>query len=182
MMNKLVGLGMVVGIAVAVPAILDRNPDLISQIAGPDAQPSLPPAGPASQAAGHASLPQSGRSMRVQSDGRGHYVTEFRMNGRPVEAMIDTGASVVAINRSTARRIGVDIAASDFRHEVSTANGTTRAAIAMIDEMQLGSIGLRDIQAVVLEDEALSHTLVGMSFLNRLRRFSAEAGELILEQ
>lgn len=181
MMNKLVGLGIVVGIAVAVPAILDRNPDLIAQVAGPDAEPT-PPAVPVGRSYREPSAQQSGRSMRVRSDGRGHYVTEFRMNGRPVEAMIDTGASVVAINRSTARRIGVDVAAADFRHEVSTANGTTRAAVAMIDEMQLGAIGLRDIQAVVLEDEALSHTLVGMSFLSRLRRFSAEAGELVLEQ
>ena len=47
---------------------------------------------------------------------------------------------------------------------------------------QIGRIDVSDVQAVVLEDEALSGTLVGMSFLNRLRKYHVENGALILEQ
>lgn len=127
-------------------------------------------------------VPESARTERVVADARGHYTAGFTLNGRQVEALIDTGASAVAINRSTARRIGIGLAQADFRHQVATANGRTLAASATIGSMRLGRIEIRDVQALVLEDAALESALVGMSFLNRLRSFSAEAGVLHLEQ
>ena len=47
---------------------------------------------------------------------------------------------------------------------------------------RVGGIVVRDVQAVVLDDRALSGTLVGMSFLKGLRRFQVENGRLLLEQ
>ncbi|MHB2266723.1 TIGR02281 family clan AA aspartic protease [Aliihoeflea sp. PC F10.4] len=124
----------------------------------------------------------SGRSVLMEPDGRGHFIGEFRLNGRTSEAMIDTGASVVAINRSTARRIGISPANSEFVHPVNTANGTVHAAPARIDRLEIGGIVARDVQAVVLDDAALSGTLIGMSFLNKLRRYQVENGRLLLQQ
>ena len=48
--------------------------------------------------------------------------------------------------------------------------------------MQIGRIFVKDVPAVVLEDDALETVLVGMSFLNRLKRFQVEDGGLLLEQ
>jgi aspartyl protease family protein len=118
----------------------------------------------------------------MEADGRGHFIGEFRLNGRAAEAMIDTGASAVAINRSTARRIGLSPANSDFIHPVSTANGTTHAAQVLINRIEIGGIAVRDVPALVLEDTALSGTLIGMSFLSKLRRYQVENGRLFLEQ
>ena len=120
--------------------------------------------------------------MRLEPDNRGHFRADFRLNGRSVDALIDTGATLIAINRSTARRLGVNLSESDFRHEVRTANGTARAAAAMIDTVEIGRIRVRDVQAVVLDDKALEGTLVGMSFLRRLSGYKVEYGELLLEQ
>lgn len=123
----------------------------------------------------------SGRNVRLKADPRGHYVTDFTINGRKVHAMVDTGASVVAINRSTAKRFGIIVGAEDFTARVSTANGDIKAAPVMLDKVEIGRIQVRDVQAMVLEDSALSSVLIGMSFLRNLR-FSVADNTLSLTQ
>lgn len=143
------------------------------------------PAGAASlrkAGASSADLAATGRKVQLIADGRGHFTGDFRLNGRAVPAMIDTGASVVALNRSTARRIGILPAQADFIHEISTANGRTRGAVVMIDRLQIGRINVEKVQAVVLDDRALDGTLIGMSFLRRLGKYQVENGKLLLEQ
>lgn len=126
--------------------------------------------------------PGLGRKVLVSSDGRGHYAATFRLNGRPVDALVDTGATLVAINTSTARRIGISLSPSDFIQPVSTANGSIKAAMVSVDRLEIGRISLNDVQALVLDDKALQTNLVGMSFLNRLDKFQAKDGTLLLVQ
>ena len=95
---------------------------------------------------------------------------------------MDTGATMVAINRSTARRIGISLSPGDFRHEVQTANGATKAAAAVIDRIQIGRITLQNVEAAVLDDAALDGALVGMSFLKRLSKFEMQDGALLMQQ
>lgn len=124
----------------------------------------------------------SGRTARIRMDARGHFVTNARMNGRTVEVLVDTGATSVAINRSTARRLGIHLNASDFKYTVSTANGKTKAAAAFIDRIEIGRVGVRNVRAAVLDDNALSGTLLGMTFLGELRGFEIRNRELVLTQ
>lgn len=126
--------------------------------------------------------PLSGRRVRLAMDQRGHFVSDFRLNGRTVPALVDTGATYVAVNTSTARRIGIKLVPSDFKYKVKTANGTVAAAAAIIDEMTIGRITIDNVQAAVLPDSALEGALVGMSFLGQLRSFNIENGALLLEQ
>jgi aspartyl protease family protein len=44
------------------------------------------------------------------------------------------------------------------------------------------SIVAHGIEAVVLPDNALSHTLLGMSFLSRMSKFEMNKGRLVLER
>lgn len=120
--------------------------------------------------------------MRLAADRRGHFTADFTLNGRSVEAMIDTGATAVAMNRSTARRIGVFPAQMEFTQEVDTANGRVRAALVTINRLQIGQISVDNVQAVVMDDKALSGTLVGMSFLSRLGKYQVENGTLMMMQ
>ena len=52
----------------------------------------------------------------------------------------------------------------------------------MIDRLQIGRISVEDVEAVVLDDSALSGTLIGVSFLNRLAKYQVEDGALLLVQ
>ena len=128
-------------------------------------------------------MPQPlGRKVLVAADARGHFTTSFKLNGRQVDGLIDTGATLVAINTSTARRIGISLNPADFNQEVNTANGVIRAAVVSIDRLQIGKITVEDIQAVVLDDRALHTNLIGMSFLQRLGKYQVENGTLLLVQ
>lgn len=123
-----------------------------------------------------------GRKFRIRMDNRGHFVTDARMNGRRVEVLVDTGATSVAINKSTARRIGINLRPADFKYTVNTANGKTKAASATIERIEIGRVVVRNVRAAVLDDRALSSTLLGMTFLKELRGFQVSNGELILTQ
>jgi aspartyl protease family protein len=78
----------------------------------------------------------SGRSLNIPPDARGHFQTDGRIEGQRISFMIDTGASLVALNEKSAARFGLRPSRSDYNAIVSTANGTIKAArtrLAMID-------------------------------------------------
>ena len=127
-----------------------------------------------------AAIPSGQTVLTMGRDG--HYSGTFKMNGKPIDALVDTGASRVTINVSTARRLGFSPAALDFRYQVRTANGITKAAQVTLDRVEIGSIRVRNVEAVVLGDEALSATLVGMSFMTKLRSYTAEKQTLRMIQ
>jgi aspartyl protease family protein len=120
------------------------------------------------------------RAASIPMDRVGHFSADFRINGRPVRGLIDTGATYVALNVSTARSLGLGLANSDFKHKVSTANGKTSAAMVMLDRMDVGSISVRNVEAFVLEDKALSTTLIGMSFMSKLTSYKVKGNKLEL--
>ncbi|NML75256.1 TIGR02281 family clan AA aspartic protease [Rhizobium sp. S-51] len=116
----------------------------------------------------------------LEGDASGHYRGTFKLNGKPTEAMVDTGASLVAINESTARRIGISVASLDYKYPIGTANGQTEAAHVRLQRVEIGSVRVEGVDAFVLKDKALSTTLIGMSFLKRLNAYSAEGNRLRL--
>lgn len=119
-------------------------------------------------------------TVRLQANEGGHFVSQFQLNSRPVTGVVDTGASMIALNQSEARRLGINPAPHEFVYTVNTANGETKAARAIIREVRIGSIRVRDVQAMILEDDALNIVLIGMTFLNRLRNFEFSDGTLVL--
>ncbi|CAD7029514.1 TIGR02281 family clan AA aspartic protease [Pseudorhizobium endolithicum] len=124
----------------------------------------------------------SPRTAALAVNGGGHYSAVFRINGKPVEGMVDTGASLVALNESTARRLGYSGNRLEFKHQVSTANGRTEAAHVVLDRIELQGVRVRQVDAFVLRDAALASTLVGMSFLSKLSSFRVDDGVMKLTQ
>ena len=122
------------------------------------------------------------RSISIPRDGRGHFQTEGRIDGQRIDFMVDTGASVVALNEKSAARFGLRPSRGDYNATVSTANGTIKAARTRIAMMDVGGLIVRDVEAMVLPDEALSENLLGLSFLSKLKRFEYANGRLVLEQ
>lgn len=131
---------------------------------------------------GVAVAPTSGRSISIARDARGHFQTDARIDGQRIDFMVDTGASVVALNERSAARFGLRPSRGDYNATVTTANGMLKAARARIAMMDVGGLVVRDVEAMVLPDEALSENLLGLSFLSRLKRFEYANGRLVLEQ
>ncbi|WP_428643324.1 retropepsin-like aspartic protease family protein [Roseibium sp.] len=122
------------------------------------------------------------RTHRIPRDRQGHFVAGTFLNGRAIDMLVDTGATVVALPEAVAEDIGIFLKNSDYKYSVSTANGTVYAARAVIDSLRIGDIRLRDLEALVLKDQSLATPLLGMSALNRLERFDISDGTLVLVQ
>ena len=171
----------VIGAATQYPVLFQKEADRI--VAAREEGPAMP-AEPVSVATreNRAENPLAGRVAHIAQDGRGHFKVEARLNGRAERVLVDTGATLVAINESTARRIGFRLAKDEFRYTVNTANGQTQAAEVVIEQISIGRVEVRDVRAMVLSDKALSSTLLGMSFLKQLRKFEYSGGSLVLTQ
>ncbi|MGX7874906.1 TIGR02281 family clan AA aspartic protease [Mesorhizobium sp. ORM6] len=187
MLRTLLILGASAGIAASIPLIYQSNPQLIegllkSAVAAKPATDTQPDLSVAAVPEKPPIAQPLGRKFVVAADQRGHFTSAFKLNGRQVDGMIDTGATLVAINMSTARRIGLSLNSSDFTRQVNTANGTIKAAMVTVDRLQIGNIMVEGVPAVVLDDRALQTNLIGMSFLSRLQKYQVESGSLLLVQ
>ncbi|HEY7459309.1 MAG TPA: TIGR02281 family clan AA aspartic protease [Xanthobacteraceae bacterium] len=123
-----------------------------------------------------------GGIVRLAANRSGHYVSEIEINNRPVTAMVDTGATLVALRYEDARNIGVVFPGDKFDVAIRTANGEGRAKRVQLRSLSVGPITLRDVDALVVEQGALGVNLLGMSFLRRLSRFEVDRGTLVLER
>ncbi len=112
----------------------------------------------------------------------GHFHVDARVDGRHVDFMVDTGASLVILRETDAASVGVRPMPRDYTATVSTANGTIKAAPAKLERIEVGDITVFDVPALVLPDQALSQNLLGVAFLSRLRRYQFADGRMLLEQ
>jgi len=112
----------------------------------------------------------------------GHFRAEADINGRDVDVMVDTGASLVALTYEDARRAGIVVKPSDFTHTAQTANGIARVAPVTIPRISIGDITVRNVAGVVSERGASERTLLGMSFLGRLSRVEMRGSTLLLQE
>jgi aspartyl protease family protein len=124
----------------------------------------------------------SGRSLSIASDPRGHFLAEGRIDGQRISFLVDTGASMIALNESSAARFGLRPSRGEYSATVTTANGTIKVARTRLAMIDVGGIVVRDVDAMVLPDEALSENLLGLSFLSKLKRYGYANGQMMLEQ
>jgi aspartyl protease family protein len=110
------------------------------------------------------------------ANGRGHVVLDAAVNGAPVRMLVDTGASLVTLTPADARAAGISPAGLVFSGHVQTANGTARMAPVTLREIRIGQLSIYDVPAAVLEN--LNVSLLGMSFLGRLRGYEMREGKL----
>lgn len=126
--------------------------------------------------------PYSGEraTVRIRKKNDGHFVLQTLTNNKPVTMLLDTGASNVVLSAADARAIGVDTSRLRYVIPVSTANGKTLAARVVIDSLAIGPIRIPRIEALVARQGDLSESLLGMSFLNRLRSYEVSGDFLVL--
>ena len=122
------------------------------------------------------------RVVELKAGAHGHFYSRIHVNGRAVEAMVDTGASIVALTFEDAENAGIHVRDPDFTHRVSTANGVARVALITLDSVAIEDITVRNVRAAVAERGKLTKTLLGMSFLGQLSRTEMSRGTLVLEE
>lgn len=114
------------------------------------------------------SPPQRQPSVRVWPTVQGMYAVVGSINGFPVNFLIDTGATLVAMNRREAKRLGIDYLVRGEPSWATTASGRVKAYNLVLDRVKVGDIMLNGVEAAVLDSDYPTEVLLGMSFLGRL--------------
>ncbi len=113
------------------------------------------------------------------ADSRGHYVVQGAVNGAALQFMLDTGASMVSMGMTDARRAGIDM--TKATPGVSqTANGQVKVWHVKLDSVRVGAITLNNVDGTVHESD-LPFALLGMSFLGRVD-LQHESGRLTMKK
>lgn len=108
------------------------------------------------------------QSVTLNADTRGHFVAVGSINGGSVRFLVDTGATFVSLPAAEAQRLGIDYLRGQ-RGSMQTANGVAAVYRVKLDSVRIGDIEVNNVDAVVSANGALSVTLLGMSFLNRMQ-------------
>ena len=123
-----------------------------------------------------------GAELELRANASGHFETPIEINGRSLDVMIDTGATLVSLTYEDAERAGIYLKSSDFNHQTSTANGVARVAAIEINKISIGDISVHNVRGSVSERGKLEKTLLGMSFLSRLSRVEMRSKSLVLHE
>lgn len=121
-----------------------------------------------------------GAIVRIRRNSDGHFVARAQVNGRSVRMIVDTGASTVVLRPEDARHAGIRLNELDYTIPVETANGRALAARVKLDRVSLGGLSLDKVEALVTRPGALQQSLLGMSFLSRLRSYEFSGNQLLM--
>lgn len=102
----------------------------------------------------------------LTANGQGHFLTNGTVNGVSLRFLVDTGATMISLGQSDARRVGLD-ASKGQRGYSETANGRAEVSRVKIDNIRVGDITLHNVDALVHQND-MPIALLGMSFLNRM--------------
>jgi len=116
--------------------------------------------------------------VRIQEGRGGHYYTPGRINGVPVDFLIDTGATTIAMNKATAERLGVNYRAGK-QAAAYTAGGMQPIFLVNLARVSIGGIIIDNVEASVHLDESPPMVLLGNSFLKQLE-MKKDNGVLVL--
>jgi aspartyl protease family protein len=120
------------------------------------------------------------RAVRLRRRDGGHFAARGQVNGITMSLLVDTGASTVVLKPADAERAGIDLASLNYSSPVDTANGMTFAAPVRLRSVAIGPIEVRDVEALVARPGSLKESLLGMSFLKRLRSYEFSGDFLTL--
>lgn len=116
--------------------------------------------------------------LRIRDDGQ--FVVRTTTNNKSISMLIDTGASHVVLSASDARTLGINLDTLNYVIPINTANGSTLAARQTIDVISIGPIKINRIDALIAREGDLTQSLLGMSFLRRLRSYEVTGDFLVL--
>jgi aspartyl protease family protein len=114
-----------------------------------------------------ASAPNAGQQIIIPAGRNGHFRTIGQINGRSVEFMVDTGASVVSMGQAEADLLGID-----YRNGAPglsrTANGVVPMRVIVLNSVRIGDVEVANVEASV-HPGSLGVVLLGNSFLTRFQ-------------
>lgn len=110
--------------------------------------------------------PRESPVVRVAQDSHGLYRTSGMINDHPVNFIIDTGATLVAMNLNQAIALGITYDKKPTM--VETAAGKAQAYMTNLQRVSIGGILVYNVPAIIVIGNSPTDVLLGRSFLNRV--------------
>jgi len=117
-------------------------------------------------------------AVELERERDGHFYADVEINGTPIRALVDTGASGIALSRDDARRAGVGVSIGMPEVVGEGASGAVRGERIVLDRVALGPKSAEDVGAVVLDTGDM--TLLGQSFLSEFDSVEIQGDKMIL--
>ena len=124
--------------------------------------------------------PEGERAVRIRRSFQGPFVARAKVNGVATLMLVDTGASSVVLRSADAEQAGINLKALRFDVAVETANGATYCAPVRLRQIGVGGIVYQNVDALVAKPGNLKESLLGMTFLKRLRSYDFSGDFLTL--
>ena len=120
-----------------------------------------------------------GKTIVMMAGSNGHFLASGTINGRAVQFMVDTGASVIGLGVSEAERLGLNYKAGQ-QVRMQTANGLAPAWLVKLASVKIGDVEIYDVDAVV-GNQSMPYVLLGNSFLSRFQ-MRRDNDQMVLER
>ncbi len=124
--------------------------------------------------------PAGERAVRIRRRMDGHFGANVTVDGTSLSMLVDTGASTVVLRQGDAKRLGIDTTTLRYSVPVQTANGLAYAAPVRLRNLTIGPIVVPQVEALVAQTGTLKESLLGMTFLSRLRSYEFSGDFLTL--
>jgi aspartyl protease family protein len=121
-----------------------------------------------------------GGTVEIARGNRGEFQIVAEINGARISTVYDTGASAVVLTQEAAKAAGLPLDFLNYSIAVETANGRAKAAPVTLDRIKVGGIEERAVPALIAQPGQLRTSLLGMSFLNRLKSSEVRGDRLVL--
>ena len=123
--------------------------------------------------------PGTGARIVLSAASDGHFVTQGMINSRPVQFLVDTGATTIGIGVSDAERIGLAYKQGQ-PVQVATANGVARGWKIQLASVRLNDVEVQNVEAVITPF-AMPYVLLGNSYLTRFQ-MTRTNDQMVLEK
>ncbi len=117
--------------------------------------------------------------LRIPVSQNGQYFLRANVNGKVVVFLVDTGATHVTLRPRDASALGFSKQKLAFSQRLHTAGGIVRAAPVVLDQVSIGSLSIARVSALI-NRAPMRISVLGMSFLGRLRGYEVRGRQLIM--
>ncbi len=116
--------------------------------------------------------------VKIKPDNSGHYFIKGKINNYPVEFLIDTGASLVAVPEKLASQLKLQ---GRYTVTLKTASGEVTGSLTRVKQLSFADFNLVDVRAVIIPGSKDDTILLGMNVLAKFN-LSQQNKQLIIKK
>jgi aspartyl protease family protein len=118
------------------------------------------------------------KETELERKPNGHFYVTADVNGAPINFIVDTGASVIALTEEDARSAGLEFSSSEFEPVARTASGVAKGKIVTLPKVSIDGKEVMEVEAMILEGAEIS--LLGQSYLARISGVQMNGDRMVL--